>query len=136
MALRDLRRRLERLDNPQRTSGGEVWGVDPEYCREQAQAWPLAIARRAVELRRARERGEELSDPHERATTAAEQWAHLVSHAHDSVDDVPDDLMASMERRIVGEPHEELRRVKIAIVSAALDAFRELWKGEQQEREE
>jgi len=102
----DLRRRVERLrarlDPSYKREHPSAVGRPAGYFREQIEECEKWIGKRALELRAARERGEELSDPFHQAT-GAELQARIVSYAKDgSFEEVPHELMVAFEDRVVG----------------------------------
>src|SRR5215207_5268388 len=88
-----LEGRVKRLRKQLRVSEND----DPDGIREQYIEGQREIAKRAREIRAARDRGEEISDPLDKAT-GAELQAHIVSYG--SFEEAPVELMEAFERRI------------------------------------
>jgi hypothetical protein len=115
-----LEGRVKRLRKQLRVSEND----DPDGIREQYIEGKREIAKHAREIRAARDRGEEISDPLDKAT-GAELQAHIVSYG--SFEEAPVELMEAFERRIAsGEagPHQEkLREIAALGLSLSLACF-------------
>ena len=119
-----LKGRVERLRAHLAPGGGggprSHYGKPTEEIRQEAEEARWWIARRALELRAARERGEELSDPFHQAT-GAEVQAHILSHTTSgSFDSVPHELMAEFDSRVGRGMSEEQRQMFVELAALGL----------------
>ena len=120
----DLRRRVERLSKGGRNQDGSAYGVPSEQVKEEFQQSMVKTAKRAVELRRARDQGKELSDPFERGYPRRERIAHFISYG--DVDAVPEKLYEDVVGHIEQTKEEPLRVLSAIVLEKEMRMFEEL----------
>jgi hypothetical protein len=131
-----LKERIERLrakrDPSYEGAMRSPYGKSSAELREELEEGERSIAKRALELRAARERGEELSDPFHQAT-GAEVQAHIISYTSEgSFEDVPPELFVEFDSRVGRGMSEEHRQMFVE--HAALGLQRSLAHFEEYER--
>jgi len=120
----DLKRRVERLSKGGHSQDGSAYGVPPEQVKEEFQQSMVKTAKRAVELRRARDRGEELSDPFGRGYPRRERIAHFISYG--DVDAVPEKLFEDVVGHIERTREEPLRALAAIVLEREMEMFSQM----------
>jgi hypothetical protein len=120
----DLKRRVERLSKGRRNQDGGAYGVPPEVVRQRFEQGMIDTVKRAVQLREARARGDELSDPFERGHPRSEKIAHFISYG--DVDAVPKKLFEDVVGRIEQTREEPLRVLSALVLEREMEMFSEM----------
>src|SRR5215217_7167379 len=120
----DLKRRVERLSKGGHSQDGSAYGVPPEQVKKKFEQSMVKTATRAVELRRARDRGEELSDPFERGYPRRERVAHFISYG--DVDAVPEKLFEDVVGHIEKTREGPLRALSALVLEKEMQMFSEM----------
>ena len=120
----DLRRRIERLSKNGRNQDGSAYGVPPAVVREQFEQAMIDTVKRAVQLREARARGDELSDPFECGHPRSEKIAHFLSYG--DIDAVPGELFDDVVGHIERTREEPLRVLAAIVLEREMEMFSQM----------